>query len=662
MSTDTVNTDPNRAFQLPRRRGHKVVLSPHKGSPDPDDRDAVRRWLASKPRPWAIDLFCGAGGLSLGLEEAGFSVVAAADAEATATETHAANIEGLTWTGDLSNPKAFIDQLREWGIDSVDLVAGGPPCQPFSLAGVPKIGSLVREGRRNPRDKRADLWRTFFGIIDHLKPKAVLFENVQGFTATQDGAVLVELVGELEARGFETHTRVLQASKVGVPQHRSRLFVVGTPKGVEFEWPRAKARKFPTLGEAIGDLPDIGPDVRDEEQYYTQPTKLSGLARSMRKGLMGAERHTIRDHVTRAVRPDDAEIYEILEPGGTYADVPDDLRRYRSDIFTDKYYRLSMDRVCRTITAHIAKDGYWYIHPTQNRTLSIREAARVQTFPDRFRFAGTPSVRFKQIGNAVPPLLAKAMAESVKEALGVNDDGPRFMREDQSARSYRIPTFREDLSAWFGSKRRVFPWRTRRLNKWQVLLIEMCLHRTRADQVAQVAPKILKLGRTPEKFLANVEQLAMELSTLGLQWRIDNLTAAAEHVLEHFGGNVPQSRQELMSIPGVGDYIASAALCFGFDSPSVLIDTNTKRIARRVLGNDRPPANWEVRLALHRLAGEPGPDTTWNQALLDLGAMVCTARSPKCSECPLLSHCVTGRTLRYGTNGHNSAYPAEASQ
>ena len=129
----------------------------------------------------------------------------------------------------------------------------------------------------------------------------------------------------------------------------------------------------------------------------------------------------IRDHVTRAVRPDDAEIFALMEPGDTYLDVPEHLRRYRSDIFNDKYLRLSFDDLSRTITAHIAKDGYWYIHPREDRTLSIREAARIQTFPDRFRFAGHPSTRYHQIGNAVPPLLASAIATSLRSALDQED-------------------------------------------------------------------------------------------------------------------------------------------------------------------------------------------------------------------------------------------------
>ena len=143
-------------YRLPRQRGERVTLLRHPLSPDPDDPDAVRSWLASRPRAWAMDLFSGVGGLSPGLEEAGFSVVAAADDDVVEIETHAANIQGLTWVGDLSGTNDFLSKLEEWGIDDVDLLVGGPPCQPFSRAGTAKIGHLVRVGVRQSHDGRAE--------------------------------------------------------------------------------------------------------------------------------------------------------------------------------------------------------------------------------------------------------------------------------------------------------------------------------------------------------------------------------------------------------------------------------------------------------------------------------------------------------------------------
>ena len=243
----------------------------------------------------------------------------------------------------------------------------------------------------------------------------MLFENVPDFARAQGGALLIALIDELRSRSYQPHVDVLEAWRYRVPQHRSRLFVVGVLGDGKFGWPKPRGRR-PTVWQAISDLPVVPADFRDEAQFYEGPPA-SMLARYLRRGLRGTEALLIRDHVTRAVRPDDAEIYQLLKPGDTYLDVPEHLRRYRSDTFDDKYLRLSFDDLSRTITAHIAKDGYWYIHPREDRTLSIREAARIQTFPDRFRFAGHPSTRYQQIGNAVPPMLASAIAASVRSAL-----------------------------------------------------------------------------------------------------------------------------------------------------------------------------------------------------------------------------------------------------
>ena len=644
--TDPIQTTVN----LGMRRGKRIKLEPHPKAPDPSDGGAIREWLETLPRPWAVDLFCGAGGLSLGLEDGGFSVVAAADFDRQSTETHAANIQSLTWTGDLSDPIGFIRQLDEWGIEGVDLVAGGPPCQPFSNAGASKIGHLVKTGHRKARDERADLWRSFFSIVDRLQPRAMLFENVPNFAQAQGGALLIALMDELKHRGYAVHVDVLDAWKYGVPQHRSRLFVVGIRQDGGFQWPKPRGRR-PTIRQAINDLPVVEADSREETLLYEgPPTTL--LARMLRKGLRGTESLIVRDHVTRAVRQDDAEIFNLMEPGDTYLDVPDNLKRYRSDIFDDKYLRLSFAGLSRTITAHIAKDGYWYIHPREDRTLSIREAARIQTFPDRFRFAGYPTSRYRQIGNAVPPLLALAIATSLHAALDQDMDDATA---SEPARVHLSDNrnFRDDLIAWFRDNGREFPWRRSTLSPWQVLLIEMCLHRTRADQVAQFADKMLTLGRTPDSFLNNIDKLKPSLASLGLRWRIDNLVAAATYIRDRLAGKVPDNWQELISIPGVGDYIASAVLCFAFGLPSVLMDTNTMRIARRVTRESERPV-WRLRLSLHHLAGTKGTDVEWNQALLDLGALKCTARAPKCAGCPVRVHCATagGQNIGVSANVH----------
>ncbi|MCY3895784.1 MAG: DNA (cytosine-5-)-methyltransferase [Chloroflexi bacterium] len=622
---------------MPTQRGARITPEGHPESPIRSDLNAIRRWLDDLPRPWAIDLFSGAGGLSLGLRDGGFSVVAAADSDAVAMETHAANIPGLPWVGDLSEPSGFIRQLDAWGIESVDLLAGGPPCQPFSRAGIAKIGNLVKSGSRPAYDERADLWQSFFAILDRLTPKVMLFENVPDFAQAQGGALLISLVDELRNRDYSVHVRELRALDFGVPQHRKRLFVVAVATGLAFEWPMP-VEQPPTVWDAIGDLPEVPPDTRQEIQTYDGPL-VSSLAKYLRRGLCGNESGLIRDHITRAVRVDDAAIYRRMMPGDTYRDVPSSLRRYRSDIFDDKYYRLSFEEVSRTITAHIAKDGYWYIHPSQDRTLSVREAARIQTFPDRFQFAGHPTNRFRQIGNAVPPLLAAAIAREIGRSLKGNV-ALRARREHQVNGETH---FRHDLISWFKGNGRRFPWRVKKLTPWQVLLVEMCLVGANADRVAEAIPRILDLGKTPKCFLANRSVLKPHLSMLGLQWHSADVVAAAEYIQSRCNGKVPDVWSELTAVPGIGDYIASALQCFAFGRASVLVDNSSRRVARRVLGDAKRLPPWRIRLFLRELAGAGGANVEWNQALLDLGAIVCRARSPSCSECPVQTRCATGR-------------------
>jgi DNA (cytosine-5)-methyltransferase 1 len=631
----TISARPGRwashdPLALPTVRGERLTLAPKAGAPDPEDRGAVIRWLQRDSRPTAVDLFCGAGGLSWGLEEAGFRVIAAADRDEVALETHRANLGGLTWSGDLSETTGFIDFLGGFGIERVALVAGGPPCQPFSRAGESKIRSLVRDGIRQGRDERVDLWTSFVQVVDALQPDAVLFENVPDLARWNDGEVLLGILHALREREYSPYARILQGFDHGVPQHRARLFVVGLQRG-NLRWPnRVPVVK---LDDAISDLPAIVAGDRTIERAYKGPK--NAFQKRARRRVPHARGDLIHDHVARAVRQDDAQAFELLRPGQTYRDLPDRFQRYRSDIFDDKYKRLNGAEISRTITAHIARDGYWYIHPRQTRTLSIREAARVQTFPDRFRFAGHSSVQFRQIGNAVPPALARAVARRVLAAL----------RDDTTKRSTTTRDgFAHDLVAWFEANKREFPWR-QTSDPWLVLLAELCLRRTRAAQVAERFAGIRDAAPTPRAALENALELRFALAGLGLELRADNLIQIARILVDQHDGRVPESDAALRALPGVGHYAAAAVRSFAFGKRTVLFDTNTKRIAARLAG--RPTSSvWETRLDIFALAGSEEPTPRFNLALLDLGALICRAGAPRCEECPVMRHCRTGLRRR----------------
>ena len=621
-----------KGFRVRSSRGERIRLDPKSGSPNLENQEGIRDWLNKQPHPWAIDLFAGAGGLSLGLVQAGFSVVAAADEDATALETHAHNIGGLTWCGDLSDPTALISQLSDWGIKAVDLVAGGPPCQPFSRAGTSKIADLVRRGIRPPEDERTGLWSSFLGVIDHLDARMVLVENVPDFARIQSGHTLITLLSKLEERGYDPHVAVLESSRYRVPQLRKRLFVIGVREGVDFDWPEPEDVRT-TVGDAIADLPLAAGGQREEILPYGMGP-MGRYVQEMRRDLAGQERSLIRDHITRFVREDDAEIFAGMGPGQTYEDVPEHLRRYRSDIFSDKYNRLTWEGLSRTITAHIARDGYWYIHPSQDRTLSIREAARIQTFPDSFRFGGFPSSRYRQIGNAVPPMLAGSVGRTLRNAMNASN-------VSEMGFGYGENHTRENLLEWHRSKGRSYMWRDEE-DPWMILLAEVCLRRTRADQVADIFPILKELGSSPKELWNHRDLLREPLGHLGIGRRIDQLYAMTERVIQEHGQTIPDSYDELIQLPGVGDYMASAVLCFAFGQPTTLLDANTIRFARRFTGRDKL-APWEIRLTLHELARPGVADAEWNYALLDLGALVCGTRKPECAACPVSSECSTGQ-------------------
>lgn len=615
---------------VPVHRGHILRLPRRADAPNPGDLDSVRRWVKKASSPTAIDLFSGAGGLSLGLDAAGFNVLVGADNDAWAVETHTANVGGLGYTGDLTDPGDFIEHLEGWGIGSVDLLVGGVPCQPFSRAGRSKIKDLVRAGTRTREDPRAALWQSFMQVVEYLDPRVVLVENVPDLPSWDEGAVLIGFLESFRALGYTVDAKVIDCFLFGVPQHRARLFIVATKATGDFKWPEPTGQ-FTSLRCAIGDLPVVPGGQRAEELRYKPRKVLSDFQKRMRARMAADQAAVVYDHITRAVRDDDLEAYDMLGEGQTYADLPERLQRYRSDIFTDKYKRLSWKELSRTITAHLAKDGYWYIHPEQHRTLSVREAARIQTFPDHFRFAGQPSHRYRQIGNAVPPMVGEALGNAIKATL----DAP------VTDAALGVHEARNQLLEWHATNRRSFPWRRTDLEPWHVLMAEMCLHRTRADQVAPVFEALLALAPTPQDMVANGDTALETMRSLGLRWRAENVIKVAEVLVDLFDGEVPDNDLELRLLPGVGDYVAQAVLCFGFARRAVLIDTNTVRIVSRLNGRD-DTRRWQLRLDLYGMAGVRGPDAQFNYAMLDLGALICKAATPLCGECPLQAHCVTG--------------------
>ena len=237
-------------------RGPVVTVASHRRAAG--STEGLMRWASSRQheRPLAADLFCGAGGLSIGLDRAGYEVVLGIDSDPVALETYAGLHPGLTLCRDLSKPETLDETVRLLGELNVEIIAGGPPCQPFSRAGASKIRSLIEAGHRPEHDERRDLWRSFLEIVLRVKPPAVLLENVPDMATTSDSTIVRVLVSELEAAGYAVHTGLLRACDHGVPQFRQRFFLVALADSILFDWPPPSHARV-TVRDAIGDLPPV---------------------------------------------------------------------------------------------------------------------------------------------------------------------------------------------------------------------------------------------------------------------------------------------------------------------------------------------------------------------------------------------------------------------
>jgi len=392
-----------------------------------------------------IDLFGAPGGLSLGCELAGFRSLACVDIDDDALDTYAHNFpSSVCIPGDIKRIESP-DLMKKLGISpgELALIAGGPPCQGFSTIGRVKIASLVRARVWTdvkipiPRfidDPRNVLYREFVRIVKDLQPKFVIMENVPGMMSYRDGEIVEQIRQDFASIGYGVDARVLNAVNFGVPQRRKRIFFVGNrlglpnpfPPPTHFDTSRSKGelldeymevrdgRRAVTVWDAIGDLPELDPNGGSEEMDYDKQP-FSAYQEWAREASA-----RVYNHKCRYTNETDIEVFGKMEEGMWWRDLPQELKErygYRDDIFHDKLKKLKRTEPSWTVVAHLYKDGYMYIHPTQARTITVREAARLQSFPDRFMFRGSRTAQFKQVGNAVPPLLARAVASAVLRVL-----------------------------------------------------------------------------------------------------------------------------------------------------------------------------------------------------------------------------------------------------
>ena len=333
-----------------------------------------------KKKNRVIDLFSGCGGLSYGFIEAGYDVVLGIDHwkdAITTFENSHKNSKGLVADLFRETPKQI---SKKTGITDIDVIIGGPPCQGFSIA-----------GKRIVNDERNRLYKSFVSFVEFYKPKAFLMENVPNIVSMGQGIVKENIIKDFEKLGYKVVYNVLMASEYGVPQNRKRAFFVGTRNNKEFVFPTPKTTELISVEEAISDLPEKS--ITDGATYNIIPK--SKYQEEIRKGSKGIFNHEITNHSEQTI-----EIISMVPDGGNYKSLPLSLQKTRK--VNTAWTRLNSKKPSFTIdTGHRHHFHYKY-----NRIPTVRESARIQSFPDSFIFLRSKTSQDKQVGNAVPPLLA----------------------------------------------------------------------------------------------------------------------------------------------------------------------------------------------------------------------------------------------------------------
>ena len=369
-------------------------------------------------RPTVVDLFCGAGGLSHGFMQAGYDVLFGSDIDPTFGRTFMAShphakfvakpIESLTLDEVL--------QATQLQVGELDVLVGGPPCQGYS----------VYNHGRGEQDPRAGLFREYLRLVRGLRPKWLVMENVTGLTSISGGRLIESIVAEIEASGYrDVAFKVLKAEEFGVPQERRRIVFIANRLGFPIEFPQTShdgiSKPYVTVWDAIGDLPAINEQWEFEAGAEYVSSTQNDYQRAMRRRSERAS-----NHFGPRLSKINLERIRHIPQGGSWRDVPFELlpagmkKAKRSD-HTKRYGRpRPTDLACTILTKC---DIHWgaYVHPIQNRAFTVREAARLQSFPDDFVFYGSMTEQFVQVGNAVPPLMAKAIAEKIRsfEQVGI---------------------------------------------------------------------------------------------------------------------------------------------------------------------------------------------------------------------------------------------------
>jgi DNA (cytosine-5)-methyltransferase 1 len=339
-----------------------------------------------------LDLFSGAGGLALGFEEAGFSTLAGVDIDRSSLETFSHNFpDAKAMEEDLSKPsKSFLVYLE--GLrGQVDVIVGGPPCQGFSIA-----------GKRLIDDPRNLLYKNYIDAVKIVRPKYVVIENVPTIQTLGDGKIAQSIVADLKKLDYLTKVETINAADFGVPQNRRRTFFIAKHLGDPVGFPNATHldRRI-TTEEAIGDLPEIE-NIFDEMPLSYAVKPLNAYQKLMRRKSEFIHNHWSVRHTEKT-----KDIISLVPDGGNYKDLPVELQETRR-------VNIAWTRMRSSAPSFTIDAGHnHHFHYKANRVPSVRECARIQSFPDSFIFLGNKTSKYRQVGNAVPPLLAQVLATAI---------------------------------------------------------------------------------------------------------------------------------------------------------------------------------------------------------------------------------------------------------
>lgn len=339
-------------------------------------------------KPTLLDLFSGCGGLSLGFQQAGYKVLAGIDNWPDALKTFQHNHDGAAAINvDLFNFDIKEFEKKNQFKGKVDVIVGGPPCQGFSIA-----------GHRRKDDPRNSLYKSFVDFVEFYQPKVFLLENVPNLLAMDGGSIRDGIIKDFEEIGYKITYKKLLASDYGVPQARRRVVFIGSRTKI-FEFKDPSPIKV-TSKEALSDLPNE--TLPEGVKYPTDAA--SDYQKAMRVNSKGVFNHVATEHKDKTI-----EIISMVTDGGNYKNLPENLRHTRK--VNIAWTRINSNKPSMTIdTGHNHHFHYEY-----NRVPTTRESARLQSFPDDFIFLGGKTSQLKQVGNAVPPILAKYLAKEIRE-------------------------------------------------------------------------------------------------------------------------------------------------------------------------------------------------------------------------------------------------------